>query len=383
MPLGTEHSTKKEEKIMKLKIIGAAAVLAAALALSGCSSGAGGASSSSGLSTAQLTAFASAAQKGAAPTAYKGPSSSPSIVPGQKIAVILCAAAAEGCVRIGKGIQEATAVVGWTEKSYDGQGQASVQSSAMQQAITEGATGIVLVAIDAHAVGQGMSAAKTANVPVVSVVGGNAIGTGEGQVAAQPSAQAEQAGANLANWVVSETKGKLKVAMFHAPEFADSILRYNGSKKVFDSCSSCSIVSDTTYTAATAAQQIPLQTKSILQAHPDINYVWIDIGGIGESQVQAIDQANLGSKVKLVSFDCNALDVKNIRAGDVQVACEGLGLEAGGWGAVDSFNRVFAKQPVSMTYIPIRTIDKSNLPSGAVYTGDYDYQAIYTKMWGK
>jgi ribose transport system substrate-binding protein len=368
---------------MKLKAIGVVAVLATALALSGCSSGSGGSSSSTALTSAQLSAFTVAAEKGTAPTSYRGPTTSPAIVPNQKIAVILCAASAEGCVRIAKGIQAATAVVGWTEKSYDGQGQASVQSSAMQQAITEGATGIVLDAIDAHSVGQGMAAAKAANVPVVSVVGGNTIGTGASDVAAQPSAQAEQAGENLANWLVARTKGNLKVAMFHAPEFTDSISRYNGSKKVFESCSSCTIVSDTTYTSATAAQQIPLETKSILQAHPDINYVWIDIGGIGESQVEAIDQANLGSKVKLVSFDCNALDVANIKKGNVQVACEGLGLEAGGWGAVDSFNRIFAKQPVATTYIPIRTIDKSDLPSGAVYTGDYNYQAIYTKLWGK
>ncbi|MCU1580317.1 MAG: hypothetical protein JWP19_2521 [Rhodoglobus sp.] len=369
---------------MKTSRYHAAMMLAVTLALAGCASG-GGTSPTDGatMSAADLAAFAAAAETGAAPTQWQGPNTPTSIVAGQTVAVILCAGAAEGCVRIGDGVKEAGDAVGWTVKSYDGQGQAAVQSAAIQQAITEGANGIVLVAIDARAVGQGMSVAKAAGVPVVSVVGGNTIGTGEGQVLAEPNAQAELAGENLANWVVADSKGTAKIAMFHAPEFTDSIARYDGSKKVFDSCSTCQIVSDITYTAATSAQQIPLQTKSILQANPSIDYAWIDIGGIGQAQVQAIAEMGLGDKVKLVSFDCNALDVQNIRDANVQVACEGLGLEAGGWGAIDSLNRIFAGDATEATYVPIRTLDAANLPSDKVWQGDFDFRAKYKQLWGK
>jgi ribose transport system substrate-binding protein len=335
------------------------------------------------VSTDDLQSFVTAAEEGAAPTVWQGPDASPPIAADKTVAVILCAAAAEGCVRIGDGVSEAVEVAGWTAKSYDGQGQASAQSAAIQQAVTEGADGIILVAIDARAVGQGMSVAKAANIPVVSVVGGNAIGTAEGQVLAEPDAQAKQAGANLANWVVADSGGAAQIAMFHAPEFTDSVARYDGSKEVFDTCSGCKIVSDTTYTAATSAQQIPLQTKSILQANPTIDYVWIDIGGIGQAQVQAIAEMGLSDKVKLVSFDCNALDVQNIRDGNVQVACEGLGLEAGGWGAIDSLNRIFSGEQPEPTFVPIRTLDAENLPSDTVWQGDYDFRAKYQELWGK
>jgi ABC-type sugar transport system substrate-binding protein len=142
-------------------------------------------------------------------------------------------------------------------------------------------------------------------------------------------------------------------------------------------------VSDTTYVAATSAQQIPLQTKSVLQANPSVNYVWIDIGGIGQAQVQAIAELNVGQKVKLVSFDCNKRDIENIRLGNVQVACEGLGLEAGGWGAVDSLNRLFSGQPPVPTYVPIRTLDASSIPATPVWQADYDFRALYAHIWGR
>jgi ribose transport system substrate-binding protein len=363
---------------------GLAAVTACLLAVSGCSSGSGdtGGSGSSQLDDAALTKFVDAAKKGEQPTTWPGPDSLAAPVKGKRIAVVLCASTAEGCVRIGKGVEEAAAKLGWTVKSYDGQGQASVQTQAMRQAVTDKVDGIVLAAIDAHTVGQGMNAARSAGIPVVSAVGGNTSGTGEGDVFAEPSAQPETAGANLANWLVSQTKGDLKVAMFHAPEFTDSVKRYNGSKQVIDSCSTCKMVSDTTYTASTAAQRIPLETKSILQAHPDINYVWIDIGGIGGAQVQAIAEANLASKVKLVSFDCNLLDLENIRKNNVQVACEGLGLEAGGWGALAQLNQAFNNQPAVQTYVPIRTLTADSLPAaGQAWQGDYDFRAKYAQLW--
>lgn len=352
------------------------------LLLAACSGGGSSPAGGTQLSDADLAKFSTAATAGKQATTWPGPDTGAPVAKSKRIAVVLCASVAEGCVRIGNGVKEAAAKIGWTAKIYDGQGQASVQTTAMLQAVTDKADGIVLVAIDARSVGQGMASARSAKIPVVSVVGGNSSGTGEGQVFAEPDAQPTKAGAQLANWVVADTKGDLRIAMFHAPEFTDSVKRYNGSHSVFASCSTCKIVSDTTYSAASSAQQIPLQTKSILQAHPDINYLWIDIGGIGQAQVQAVSEMGLGSKVKLVSFDCNLLDLQNIRDNKVQVACEGLGLEAGGWGGVDELNRAFNNMPAAPTFVPIRTLTADNLPSaGKGWEGDYDFREKYASLW--
>lgn len=340
----------------------------------------GGTSTAQTSGTLDLAPFKTAATAAEQLTTFEGPPSSPPIAKSKTIAAILCAAAAEGCQRIGNGVKDAAAALGWTVKMIDGQGQASVYNSAMLQAVTQKVDGIILIAIDSKIVGEGMAKAKAANIPVVSVVGGNTAGPND--VFAEPDGRAVHAGEQLGNWLVADSGGKAVIAMFHAPEFTDARRRYDGSKSIFDKCTTCKIVSDTNYVASTAAQQIPLQTKSILQAHPDINYVWIDIGGYGQLQVQAINELGLKAKVKLVSFDCNPPDLQNIRQGNVQVACEGLGLEPGGWSGVDELNRAFNSAPAASDFVPIRVVTKKSIPAQDIWRGDFDYAAAYKKLWG-
>jgi ribose transport system substrate-binding protein len=370
------------ELVMMRRLLAAAGTVAA-LVVAGCGSSSSSSSSNASSSgSSSLASFQQAAQAAERPTSWEGPSTSSPAAKNKTMAVILCASTAEGCVRIGNGAKEAAQALGWNVKVLDGQGQASVTRSAMLQAISQKVDGIMLVAINSKTVGDAMARARAAKIPVVSVVGGNTTGTTGSDVFAEPDARALKAGGQLGNWVVADSGGNAKIAMFHAPEFTDSVKRYNGSKQVFDQCSGCKIVSDQSYTAATAAQQIPLMIKSTLQAHPEINHVWIDIGGYGALGVQAVDELGRRSKVKLVSFDCNLLDLKNISQDNVQPACEGLALEDGGWGGVDELNRAFNNAQPASDFIPIRVITKASMPpTGKPWLGDFDFRANYKQLW--
>lgn len=378
----------------RLAVCGAL-VLLAALVLSACGGGSGSSSGSSGGSTGEasggggdLASFEAAAKQAEAPTKWPGPKTSPPAVKGKKVAVIICAAVAEGCVRVGEGAKEGAEAIGWQVTVQDGKGEPNVQRSLMLQDIAEGYDGIVLAAIDSSTVGDAMQKARSAGVLVVSPIGGNTIGESGSDVFGQPNAEPEKAGEDLANWLIADSGGEAKVAMFHAPEFKDSISRYEGSKKVLETCEGCDIESDETYSAASAAQQLPLRIKSLLLAHPDINWVWVDIGGNGGIAVNAIREQGKQDDVKLVSFDCNLEDLKHIREELVQPACEGLGLEDSGWGAIDELNRGFSGMNAEEAMkeediVPLRTITKSNLPAaGEPWRGDFDYAAEYKKLWG-
>jgi ribose transport system substrate-binding protein len=280
-------------------------------------------------------------------------------------------------------VKEAGEALGWKVTIGDGQGKSDQMRSLMLQAIQQKVDGIVLAAIDSKTVGDAVARARAAKIPVVSVVGGNKVGTTGSDVFGQPDAQAVKAGEQLGNWVAADSGGGAKVAMFHAPEFTDSRSRYEGSKSILSSCSGCKIVTDDTYAASTAAQGLPVRMKSTLQAHPEIDYVWVDIGGYGALGVQAIKEMGKAKQVKLVSFDCNLVDLKNIREGSAQPACEGLGLEAAGWGGVDELNRAFNDAKPEANPIPIRVLTKDSLPAaGKPWEADFDFRAEYRKLWG-
>jgi ribose transport system substrate-binding protein len=366
-----------------LKVPGArlaTASVALALLLGACQPTTQPSPSASGPTGFDLTPFEEAAAAAAAPAEYIGPDDSPPIAEDKIIAVILCAAAAEGCVRIGTGVQEAADLVGWEVQLLDGEGQASVFNTVMLDAITQQVDGIVLVAIDSKLVGDAMARAHAAGIPVVSVVGGNIAAPDD--VFSEVNSQALRAGEQLGNWVVADSGGQAKIAMFTAPEFTDARRRYEGGKSVFDRCTTCEIVSDTEYVASTAAQEIPLQTKSILQANPEIDYIFTDIGQFGALQVQAINELGLQDEVKLVSFDCNPEDLRNLRDGNVQAACNALQLEAGGWGAVDELNRAFNNAEAGGDVVPIRVINANNVPAGDSWDGDFDFRGTYRELWG-
>ena len=55
----------------------------------------------------------------------------------------------------------------------------------------------------------------------------------------------------------------------------------------------------------------------------------------------------------------------------------------GGWAAVDLLVRHMAGSPVETAELPQRLFDKSNVPSGKGWTGDVDYKAAYTELWGR
>jgi ribose transport system substrate-binding protein len=386
-----EMSTTMQKRVAAV----GALVLLAALVLSACGSS-GSPSTGSGGSTggpggggdASLASFEVAAKKAEEPTTWQGPKTSPPAVKGKKIAVIMCAAVAEGCVRIGEGAKDGAEAMGWDVTVQDGKGEPNVERGLMLQDIAEGYDGIVLAAIDSSTVGDAMQKAHEAGVFVVSPIGGNTIGESGSDVFGQPNANPEKAGEDIANWVVADSGGEAKVAMFHAPEFKDSTSRYEGSKKVFESCEGCEIVTDETYAAASAAQQLPLRVKSVLLANPEINWVWVDIGGNGALAVNAIREQGKQEEVHLASLDCNLEDLKHIGEGLVQPACEGLGLEAAGWGAVDELNRGFSGESAEEAMkeediVPLRTIDENDLPeAGEPWRGDYDYEAEYKKIWG-
>ena len=365
----------------------AAAVVLGSLALAACggddeSGGGSGESASSGGGNASVEAAQKIVDESSADIAFKGPTEGPKPASGKSLAVVTCAAAASGCVRVATGVKEAGKLLGWNVRVLDGQGQAAGQNSAIQQAVSQGVDGIVLVAIDAKSVNQGMAAAKSKDIPVVSIQADNEVGTGTGQVFAEPDSGSKVAGSSLGAWTVVDSGGKAKAATLSTTELVVTRNRADSFKAEVEKCDGCEVVKQETYLLSSAIKDVPLKVSSMLQANPDMQYLFVDVAQYGALAAQAIQSA--GKDVKVLSVDCNPDDLEAIRGGNSPVkACAGHALETGGWAAVGALNLALnGETDASEFVVPTKLIDKDNAPEGDLWRGDFDPAAEYGKLWG-
>lgn len=366
-------------------------LLTAGLGLSACSSPAasggssvGGSSSSTGATTSeQLSAAKAAVSAARAPVAFDAPGSGPKAIGrGRHFMSLECAASAGGCARLAEADKDAGAALGWRVDIVDGKGDASVYNTALQQAVAEKVDGIFLDAVDSKSIGDALAKAHAAGIPVVSQAAGNPVGNAANQVFAEINSPNLKNGNSMGDWIIDDSGGKAKVWMFHDPEFGGASQRYKGSKVTLQTdCRGCTILGDTSYQAATATTDLVAKTQAVLAAHPDIQYVWSDIDGYALLEAQAIRQGGKQASIKLVGFDCNPANLALIKGKDVEVACQGLGIEQAGWSAVDQMLRAISKEPAGPQQIPTRLIDASNLPPSGTYEGDTDFRAAYKKLW--
>lgn len=369
---------------MKRPTFALAALVSLTLIVAGCGGSepdTGSSGAPTGDSSAAVSDSEAIVEVDTADVPFIGPDSTPAPESDKTIAVVVCAGAASGCVRVADGVTSAAELLGWSVNVLDGQGLASAQNTAVQQAISQGVDGIVLVAIPSANISQAMTAARSADIPVVSVEADNTVGDSGTDVFAEPDSGSLQGGKDLGAFVIADSGGEATVAVLHTTEFPSTVNRYEAFVEQLGTCPTCTVADEQTYLLSSAVTDVPLQVSSILQANPDVNYIFVDIGQFGALAVQAIESAN--KDVKVVSVDCNPDDIQSIREGGAQVACAANGLETGGYAAIDELIRAMAGEgPSGETVVPTKLIVSSNLPDGDTWRGDFDPDEAYGELWG-
>ncbi len=361
---------------------GAGDTVAASTAASGAAStAASGATAAAG--TSDISAFKAALTAAQAPPKYGGPTDGPKPQAGKKIAVIECAAVNTGCAAGAANVKEAADAVGWTTDILDGKGDPAAYSAAMVTAINNGDNGIILLAIPSQAIIQGMTAAKNAKVPVISVVGDNPVGSAVGQVYSEVSGQTVASGKAIADYFIVASNGQAKVASFHVASLASTVNRYKGFVSEIAKCSGCKVVSDQEYGLVSQADFTNL-IKATVNAHPDIQYIFVDISQYATIAASALTQAGLVPKIGVAGVDCLEAEVQSIKAGSGEVACANAAVSLAGYPTVNEMNRAFAGLPPLDEAYPLRLltkdiIDKETPP----YLGGFTSKTDYLKLWGK
>jgi ribose transport system substrate-binding protein len=280
----------------------------------------------------------------------------------------------------------AAKVLGWNVKVVDGQGSVTGWNSAILSALALHPDGMILDSILPTQVKAALAKVHQAGIPIVAL--DDDVPPGPGLADAEVGISTVAA-ADATSALVAQNSGDHAHVLFYDDQGES---KANPSTQVWTQalksvCSGCSVDSVQEASYLSAANTMASTISGILQANPQINYISIPYGELLPYAVQGINQAGRRGKVKIVDQVCTAPDATDIMSGGPDIGCVATTQAWGSWQAADDLLRIFDHLPVNSDFqlhplLPARLFTKENMYKGEFWSGDYDYQAAFERLWG-
>lgn len=224
---------------------------------------------------------------------------------------------------------------------------------------------------------------KAAGIPYIEAGQTDKPGNGV-NVVITTGADYAQRGQWLANWAVADSDGKANVAVFNLSTYPVLNAVLSGWDTTLKSlCPTCS--TDTQNVVATSiGSTLPGEIVNYLNAHPQVNYVMATYGDMTIGLAQALSNAGLSDRVKVITQSggpqnfqalVDGTEKANVPQSDPIIA----------WMAVDAIARTFVGDKVDQKdydYVPRNIVTKDNVKDPSVpYVSVADYQQQYLKLW--
>lgn len=379
---------------VRRRLVSAIFVAVAAMALAACgddgSGGAGGKASSADV--ARYDRELKALYKGT----YEEPSGGPVKPPeGKNIWVISTGQTIEAAINASAAIEEAGKTLNWDVNVFDGRFDSSRQIAGIEQALADGADGIVLIYIDCPPVRAALQQAEAAGVVVVGIQSQECEPALESHVIRYARHRdfvtylSHGFGGTQAKWVIAKTKGEAKTIVTAETDLYSTRVTYDpGITDAFAECETCEIVDTVEFVGSEFGPALQQKIEQSLNQHPEANsfiaaYDAVMTGGGGAAALRAsgrldgiVSMGGEGSKpgIELI-YDRAGMD-----------ACTGTPTGWEGYAAMMSLARIFAGQDPERgdSGIGEQVCDlKHNLPpKGEGYRAPIDYVAAYHGLWG-
>mgnify|MGYP001028703254 CR=1 FL=1 len=326
------------------------------------------------------------------PPQFEGPTEPAPAKPGTKIAAISCAQVLEGCAEMAEGIEAAAKVAGIEEKTFDGQGEISVQNKQILAAVSWGAEAIILEAIDPKTVQTGLAAAESAGIVIGSATNGiqtpNKVyqpPAGNAWPAYDVSPKYRLVGEYEANWVVADSEGTANSVVYSTKEFIAANEQREGIMSVLEACEGSTTAPPIMMVGSQIGTTLGEEVVAYLRTHPEVDYVVCPYDPACPAMVTAIQSAGLAEQVKMVSDLGNEQNIEFVRNGEIQAADVAYDEQYVGFAAVDQALRLLNGQKVFEPQgenVPFQLLTKENLPeSGQPFTAPFDYATEFEKLW--
>ncbi len=296
------------------------------------------------------------------------------------------------------GAMAAAEAIGWQATLLDGKLNPANYGSLIQQAIAQGADGIVIVAIDCNQIQAPLAAAKARHIVTVPIYGydcndpvekaGPSLFTTVVNFNNLPADKlplfAESYGRDQANYVISTSNNQARVLLVNDPEFAvlkhtahgftDQIAHSNGSK----------IVDTLNFVSADLnTPKVMQEIQAELLKHPEVNWIKSPYTFASLLGVQPAIASQSG-KYKVMGGEGFQPELNLIRNGSF-TAANVIDSEWSGWGTIDAMNSVFRHEKTHSSGIGWTITDAThNLPApeALVPSPKIDFKSEFKRAWG-
>jgi ribose transport system substrate-binding protein len=327
---------------------------------------------------------------------YQEPSGGPVKPPkGKNVWVISTGQSIEAAINAAAAMEEAGTTLGWDVNVFDGRFDSNRQISGVEQALTDGADGIVLIYVDCPPIKSALQQAKDAGVVIVGIQSQECEPALLDHVIRYAGHRdfveylSHGFGGTQAKWVIAKTKGEAKTIVTAQTDLYSTRVTYDpGITEVFEDCDTCEIVDTVEFVGSEFGPPLQQKIEQSLNQHPEANsfiaaYDAVMTGGGGAAALRASGRLD---EIEVMGGEGSKPGIELIydRAG--MEACTGTPTGWEGYAAMMSLARIFAEQDPERgdSGIGEQVCDlEHNLPPrGEGYQAPVDYVAAYHDLWG-
>lgn len=284
---------------------------------------------------------------------------------------------------VANGVIAAGAAAGLKVHVWDGQNKTTVQIEGMNQAVAQGAAGIILEDIPTQIVSDPLAKATAAHIPVINWADDDPSGPLLG-VQARVTTSWTKDGEELAAYALSHSGCNTHAFVPYAGAVQNHVDIKNGFVNYFTKeCPGCQVtaypIDIPTFTTSVAPVVI-----NAIQRDPKLEWIAPTFDYLCTFLVPAIEAAGYANKVKVISHDGNPSNIDYIKKKEVQVAdISFTPAEYQGWLLVDQVGRLMAGQAPTNFVTPEQLVSVDDEAAVAQLNASFgDYQPGFKQLWG-
>lgn len=282
------------------------------------------------------------------------------------------------------GVEEAGAAAGVDITVFDGQNSISRYSEGINQAIAQGADGIVLMAVQPAVVTEDLAAAAAAGIKVLSTLNGDPSEPVPPSTFANLTADYTEDGKLMGKWAMYDSGCTANIVVVQSsPVHVWDLAATGIESAVAENCPEDCKVRVLDIDPANIATETGSQLQTALQVDQGVGYVL----PVWDSAIPLVAPvvATSGTSAKVLAHDGISASLELIAQGEDQdgtVAMPPPGWI--GWAAFDQVARAILGVTVPDYVIPTRLIDETNIGDGStadVSPNYRDYQTAFEDAW--
>ena len=290
------------------------------------------------------------------------------------------------CTDVGKQLDKVGAILDVNVVHIDTGDTPETISAAFDRAAHDLPDGVMVPALPSSLFKSQLATLATAKIPVVVWTSPDVVGNGIVKVLLD-STQYTQNGNLLADWIMVDSAANAKTAFFNIPNFpALKTMEKAYQARLTELCQSCTYAGIDVQ-GTDIGKSLPDRVVSYAQQHPEANYIVLAFGSMVLGVPEALKEAGLDTRVKLVSQAGLSLNFNYIAKGQqaVDLTLSHLNLA---FAAMDVMARAWDGQDISRipTTLPSIFLTKDNLnfdpSSNTTWPMPDALQHQYKTLWG-